>query len=104
MSALDGPVLASTESTTADVRRAPDPGTTTSNRDGVGAVVEAKLGSADRRRYVGVGGVVHAYTNAGAYFGLGSEHQVDLEVTWPDGTHQEVLGVESNQVVTITEN
>jgi len=70
-----------------------------SNRDGVGAVVTARLAGGRRvPRVVGAGGVIHSSGPAEAFFGLGHEAGAGagreaveaLEVQWPSGRRTEV--------------
>jgi hypothetical protein len=68
-----------------------------SNRDGVGAVVTARLaGGRQVPRVVGAGGVIHSSGPAEAFFGLGrgagmEREAIDvLEVQWPSGRRTEV--------------
>ena len=58
---------------------------TNSNRDGIGAMVTAKIGDQTILREVrSVNGAVQ--TQAGAYIGLGNATQIDrLEIRWPSG-------------------
>jgi len=58
---------------------------TESNRDGIGAMVTAKIGNQTIMREVrSVNGAVQ--TEAGAYIGLGEATQIDrLEIRWPSG-------------------
>jgi hypothetical protein len=80
-------------------RGAPAPGTwlrvrlrgVVSNRDGVGAVVTARLASGRAvTRVVGAGGVIHSAGPASASFGLGSDGLAGVEVRWPSGRRTEV--------------
>jgi len=80
-------------------RGAPAPGTylrvelrgQTSNRDGVGAVVTARLASGRMlTRVVGAGGVIHSAGPPEAFFGLGSDSLAAVEVRWPSGRRTEV--------------
>lgn len=62
-----------------------------SNREGVGAVVIARLASGRSQiRAVGAGGVIHSSSPAEAFFGLGSDEVLALEVQWPSGRRTEV--------------
>lgn len=63
-----------------------------SNRDGVGAVVTARLsGGRTRTRVVGAGGAVHSASPAEAVFGLGDDEVLAVEVRWPSGRRTEVM-------------
>ena len=78
---------------------------TASNRQAIGTMVTAVI--AERRLLRFYDGKV-GYLSQGRpelYLGLGERQQVDrLEVDWPSGKHQTVLGpFESGQTVTITE-
>lgn len=58
----------------------------TSNRDGAGAIVTARMsGGRSQIRSVGTGGVVHSAHPAEAFFGLGTGSVDAVEVAWPSG-------------------
>lgn len=64
-----------------------------SNRDGVGAVVTARMTSGRTLpRAIGAGGVVHSASPAEAWFGLGSDEVEVVQVQWPSGRRTELTG------------
>jgi hypothetical protein len=75
-----------------------------SNRDGIGALVTAKLASGRQiARIVGVGGLVQSWAPAEAHFVTGGEPILGLEVRWPLGTVQNVPAPSLNRVLMIRE-
>ncbi len=57
-----------------------------SNRDGIGAIVTARLASGRTLvRAVGTSGLVHAAVSADAWLGLGADTVDELRVRWPSG-------------------
>jgi hypothetical protein len=78
---------------------------TTSNRDGLGAMVTVHAGQLKSlSQHDGKSGYL-SQSRMPLYFGLGDASQVDrIEVTWPSGTRQVVAGpIAANQTLTITE-
>jgi hypothetical protein len=82
-------------------RGTPAPGTwldlrlqgTASNRDGVGAVVTATLASGRSIvKPVGSGGVLNSSNPPEAFFGLGTDQVITVEVKWPSGRRSSVAG------------
>ncbi len=77
---------------------------TTSNRDGIGAVISVTTGDntqvAQRKSTTG-------YLSQGdprMHFGLAQADQVDrIEIKWPSGKLQELTDVQPNQIITINE-
>jgi hypothetical protein len=58
----------------------------TSNRDGAGAIVTARMASGRSQiRIVGAGGVIHSARPVEALFGLGGDGVEAIEVAWPSG-------------------
>src|SRR5262249_201110 len=73
---------------------------TKSNRDGIGARVT--VGQQVRTMTSAVG--YASSSHAGVHFGLGAgTDTVRVEVQWPSGTRQVVVGMKTNQVVEIRE-
>ncbi len=71
-----------------------------SNRDGIGAVVTARLsGGRTITRIVGAGGTIHTASPAEAFFGLGSAAVEAVEVRWPSGARTEVIGPPAGALV-----
>lgn len=64
-----------------------------SNRDGVGAIVTARLASGRTvPRAIGAGGVIHAASPPEAVFGLAGGDEIEaIEVRWPSGRRTEVI-------------
>ena len=77
---------------------------TTSNRDGLGALVELFVGSQRQLRQPASTAGYLATSQLGAHFGLGGAALVDrVVVRWPTGTTQVIEGVAADQVLTIIE-
>ena len=75
-----------------------------SNRDGIGAMIRARLGQRLLVREVQTAGSYLSSRDPRAHFGLGSSPQVDeLEIRWPSGIRQTLLHVPANQILTIQE-
>jgi ASPIC and UnbV/FG-GAP-like repeat len=75
-----------------------------SNRDGIGAIVRVTAGGKTQVR-VQDGGVHHRGQNhARLHFGLGPQAQVErVQVRWPSGRVQELAGVKAGQVLRVVE-
>jgi hypothetical protein len=72
----------------------------TSNREGIGAVVTARLSSGRTLvRMVGAGGVINTSSPAEAYFGLGTDTVESVEVRWPSGQQTELIRPRGGAVV-----
>jgi hypothetical protein len=72
---------------------------TTSNRDGVGAVVTVHLASGRTLvKAVGSGGVINSASPAEAFFGLGGDIVASIEVAWPSGRHSTIAGPMSGRI------
>jgi len=78
---------------------------TTSNRDGIGAVVRVKSGGEKFTRFNDGKSGYLAQSQMPLYFGLGDNSKLDsIEVTWPSGKTQTVnQGLNLNGLLTITE-
>jgi enediyne biosynthesis protein E4 len=71
-----------------------------SNRDGIGAVVTARLsGGRTVSRVVGAGGTIHTAGPAEALFGLGRATVEAVEVRWPSGTRTSVTAPAPGRLV-----
>ena len=80
-----------------------------SNRDAVGAVVRLKAGSITGTRTVRSAASYASQSELELTFGLGPARHgdspsVDLQITWPDGTQQPVLGIEPGRLHVIEES
>lgn len=76
-----------------------------SNRFGVGARLRVVAGRTAAVREVGAGSSYCSQNAAGEeLFGLGAADHVDtLDVFWPSGVRQRLVGVQADRVVTVTE-
>ncbi len=75
-----------------------------SNRDGIGAIVEATAGSLVRRRQVKGGSSAHSQDSLVVHFGLGGVTVLDeLRVRWPSGLEDVLTDVAVNHRIAITE-
>jgi hypothetical protein len=72
---------------------------TSSNRDGIGAVVRVGSQTNHMTTAVGYASSVHAPV----HFGLAATRVVDVEITWPSGIVQRLAGVAAGQVLTASE-
>jgi len=78
---------------------------TKSNRDGIGAAIKLTAGNLtlyDQSK----GGMSYCSSqDPRIYFGLANHTRVDrIEITWPSGTHQMLVDVSADQVLTIKES
>ncbi len=76
---------------------------TSSNRDGVGAVVRAKLKQEIQVKQVQAGTSFASGNGLLLTFGLGRRDSVDLKVTWPSGLVEEFDDIQGDQLVTLVE-
>ncbi|HVQ16490.1 MAG TPA: CRTAC1 family protein [Vicinamibacterales bacterium] len=75
-----------------------------SNRDGIGAMVTATIGSRRLVREVRAGSSYLGQNDVRLHFGLGRATMVErLEIRWPSGQVEVLKGVASQQVVTVAE-
>jgi hypothetical protein len=77
---------------------------TTSNRDGIGAVVELKAGGVKQIRCQNGG--IHSFSqnHQRIHFGLGNNEKADrLTIRWPSGTVQELKEIAADHIMTIVE-
>jgi hypothetical protein len=77
---------------------------TTSNRDGIGAIVRVTTGGVTQMRLQD-GGVHHRSQNhQRLHFGLAKNTQIEkITVHWPSGVVQELRGVKADQVLRVKE-
>jgi hypothetical protein len=76
-----------------------------SNRDGIGATVEIRMGDERQMRRVSPTRSYLSQVELPVTFGLGAKTEIDrLTVTWPDGSVQEVLRPIIDQLLTIEQN
>ena len=87
------------------VWRTPD-GRTTSNRDGLGAVVTVSAGDLRITQIADGKSGYLSQSRLPLYFGLDTEESVDrIEVVWPSGVRQTLPGPHTaNQLITIKEH
>jgi hypothetical protein len=77
---------------------------TVSNRSGLGAKVEARMGADTQRQDVSGSTGQTSHETLRQAFGVGSATNVDeLTVTWPSGIVQTFTNVAANQILSITE-
>ncbi|MDP2110561.1 MAG: CRTAC1 family protein [Thiobacillus sp.] len=77
---------------------------TTTNRDGIGAVVRVTAGGVTQMRVQDGGIHERGQNHARLHFGLAKHTQVDkITVQWPSGVVQELQGVKPDQVLKIKE-
>ncbi|AMV32662.1 ASPIC and UnbV [Pirellula sp. SH-Sr6A] len=76
-----------------------------SNRDGIGATVEIRMGDERQMRRVSPTRSYLSQVELPVTFGLGAKTDIDrLTVTWPDGSVQELLRPAIDQLLTIEQN
>jgi hypothetical protein len=77
---------------------------TTSNRDGVGAVVTIEAGGSKQIRHAAAGSGYASQHSARLYFGLNDTTRVDtLTVRWPSGLIERFENIDAQRLVHITE-
>jgi hypothetical protein len=74
-----------------------------SNRSGIGARIYCSTPGHRQMDEVRSGSSYISQSDLRVHFGLGAEEKADLEVRWPSGVVDKLLGVKSNQVVTVKE-
>ena len=80
------------------------PRSPSSNRDGIGALVEVMAQGRSQIDEVRSGSSFLSQNDLRLHFGLGALEKVEsLKVRWPSGIVQELTGVEANQVLTLSE-
>jgi hypothetical protein len=77
---------------------------TTSNRDGIGAIVRVTTGGVTQMRVQDGGIHERGQNHSRLHFGLAKNAQIDkITVQWPSGVEQQLLAVKANQVLRIKE-
>ena len=77
---------------------------TKSNRSGIGARVYCTSGAGHRQMdEVRSGGSYISQNDLRVHFGLAKASRADLEIRWPSGVVDKIVGVAANQVVTVIE-
>jgi enediyne biosynthesis protein E4 len=77
---------------------------TASNRSAVGARVRVTAGGATHVREVKAGSSYLGQNDLRVHVGLGKAARIDrLEVRWPNGQNEVIVGAAMNQIVTVTE-
>ena len=77
---------------------------TTSNSDGIGAVLRLSVGDSVLVREVRAGSSYLSQNDRRIHFGLGREERIDqLEIQWPSGMMDIVRDIEANQILTVRE-
>jgi hypothetical protein len=77
---------------------------TTSNRNGLGAVVKVTAGAHTYTQVMDGNSGYLSHSIMPLYFGLGAAERVDrVEVAWPSGKHQTVTAPTINTTVTVRE-
>ena len=78
---------------------------TRSNRDAIGARIEATLPSGLRLyEHVSTANGIYSASDKRVHFGLGKEARVtSLQIIWPSGIVQRIENVQANQILMITE-
>ncbi|MBK9132728.1 MAG: CRTAC1 family protein [Gammaproteobacteria bacterium] len=77
---------------------------TTSNRDGIGALLTLETGGKSQTRTQGGGMHSFSQNHSRIHFGLGANSTVDrLTIRWPGGTVQELRNLQADRIVTVTE-
>jgi hypothetical protein len=78
---------------------------TRGNRDAIGARVEIQAGGKTQVHEVRSGGSYLSNNDRRLHFGLGNATRVErVRIRWPNGTTQELSGMDADQFVTIKEN
>ena len=76
---------------------------TRSNRDGIGAMVTAVVGSRTERTRVRSGSSYLSQSDLRAHFGLSGQKSADVEILWPSGTIDRLKNVKADRIVTVRE-
>jgi hypothetical protein len=77
---------------------------TTSNRDGIGAIVRVTAGGVTQMRLQDGGIHFRSQNHSRLHFGLAKNTQIEkITVQWPSGQTQELEGVKANQILRIRE-
>ena len=72
---------------------------TKSNRDGYGAVIRVN----GQLQYATAAGSYLCSSDKRVHFGLGTAPTADVDISWPSGIHQLLKGVQSDQILQVTE-
>ncbi len=76
---------------------------TVSNRSAIGARVTCLAGGRRQMNEVRSGGSYLSQSDLRLHFGLGLSETADLEIRWPTGKQQRLMGVEANQALKVIE-
>ncbi len=77
---------------------------TTSNRDGLGAIVTLRAAGKTQRRRIKAGASYASHSETVARFGLGSATAIEsIEISWPNGEKESFPAPKINQKVTLVE-
>jgi hypothetical protein len=76
---------------------------TTSNRQGLGARLQARTGKLTQTAEVTTSGSIFSASDSRVHFGLGTATQADLDIRWPSGKVQALRGVSANQILEVDE-
>ena len=76
---------------------------TVSNRSAIGARVTCVAGGRRQMNEVRSGGSYLSQSDLRLHFGLGEAETADLEIRWPSGKEQRLVGVKANQALKLTE-
>jgi len=76
---------------------------TRSNTSAIGAVVTAVYGGRRQAQPVLAASGYLSANDRRLHFGLGEAATADLEIAWPNGTREQVKGVQADQLVTVKE-
>jgi hypothetical protein len=74
-----------------------------SNRSAIGARVLARYGGKTQAQAVLSQSSFYSCNDPRLHFGLGSATAADLDIYWPNGQHETVKRVSSNQLITVEE-
>jgi len=78
---------------------------TGANRDAIGAKVQLRAGGKTQWRSANGASSYLSYNDTRLHFGLGNELQAEVvEITWPDGSHQQVGPVPANKLLVVHKN
>ena len=75
-----------------------------SNRDAIGAQVRISTSTGDQFATVTTSSSYQSSSDKRLHFGLGTANSIrEIEIRWPSGIHQIVIGSKPDQILTITE-
>lgn len=75
-----------------------------SNRFGVGARIRVLTGTLTQTAEATTSGSIFSASDSRVHFGLGTASRADLEIRWPSGQVQTLLGVSASQIVEVDED